>query len=170
MGGLEGKRPPPDNFVQKFALRTRSMRLHQVVSGRFRHTSAGGSRPRNAPVPRSVTQIISQHRSFSISDSPLFVPSPAVPFLSCLSLLLLPLVCTAGLVSVTVRPVCRSRTSATRDSGHHARCVSLSWCLPARHGALAFDGASCGKSPHRVEPLPQGPGCAGCAQVKTTLA
>jgi hypothetical protein len=53
------------------------------------------------------------------------------------SVLLLPVVCFACQVSVAVRLSCLSRTSATRDSGHHSRFVSLFCCLPARHVALA---------------------------------
>lgn len=49
-------------------------------------------------------------------------------------------------VSVTVRLVCLSRASATRDAGHHSRCVQYSCLrLAAAAPALGCDGSSCGK-------------------------
>jgi hypothetical protein len=46
------------------------------------------------------------------------------------------LVCVASQVSVTVRLASLSRTSTTRDPGHHARFVQLFCFLPALHGAF----------------------------------
>ena len=96
---------------------------------------------------------------------------PSIPFQSDPSRLaaLLLLVCAACPVSVSVRLACVGRTRSTRDPGHHSRFVQcFLLLLAAAAPALGFDGASCGNSTHRVEPIPNARGCAGCARGQTT--
>ena len=62
-----------------------------------------------------------------------------------------------GLVSVSVRPERLSAAGTTRDTGHHSRFVP-SFLVAAAARGIGVDGASCGKSLHRCEPLTRGSG------------
>ncbi|MFA5810261.1 MAG: hypothetical protein WC935_08015 [Thermoleophilia bacterium] len=60
------------------------------------------------------------------------------------------LVCEACPVSVSVRPERLSVAGDSRDPGHHSRFVPFALLLATAARGIGVDGASCGKSIHRV--------------------
>jgi hypothetical protein len=72
------------------------------------------------------------------------------------------------LVFLSVSPASAERDlRGTRDTTP-GLCSASFLLLAAAAPALGFDGASCGNSTHRVEPIPKARGCAGCARGQMT--
>jgi hypothetical protein len=164
-GGADpgGKSPKKDAFpiaVIAHEKVIRPLRAHK-------RPSPIGIRRRKAAVQILIPESDAQLRSVSTANSDLtsqqldlarfnsFPPFVAPIFLSLsfcplfLSFALL-LVCEACPVSVSVRPERLSVSGVSRDPGHHSRFVPFVLLLATAARGIGVDGASCGKSIHRV--------------------
>jgi hypothetical protein len=91
--------------------------------------------------------VLARFNSFPPFAAPLFL---SLSFISLLLPVALLLVCEACPVSVSVRPERLSVAGDSRDPGHHSRFVPFALLLATAARGIGVDGASCGKSIHRV--------------------
>ena len=91
--------------------------------------------------------VLARFNPFPPFAAPIFLP---FSFCSLLLPFALLLVCEACPVSVSVRPERLSVAGDSRDPGHHSRFVPFALLLATAARGISVDGASCGKSIHRV--------------------
>ena len=91
--------------------------------------------------------VLARFNPFPPFAAPIFQP---LSFCSLLLPFALLLVCEACPVSVSVRPERLSVAGDSRDPGHHSRFVPFALLLATAARGIGVDGASCGKSIHRV--------------------